>query len=210
MRGTPPALIALSPGTLRVDQLAAFERVLKAALEGGLRGVVLREPGLTDATYLELGRRVRSALARVSGGWFAVHDRAYLALELDADAVHVGFRSLGPAQLRDWLPRDVAIGLSTHAGDDVAAWDAADYLFHGPVFATPSKTHARAPVGFEGLRRAVASARAPVWALGGLQPGHAREVAASGAHGLAVLGGILARPDAAERARAYVAAWLAR
>lgn len=210
MRVAPPALIALSPGTLRVDEFAAFERVLGAALEAGLRGVVLREPSLTDAAYLELAREVRSALARTDGGWFAVHDRAHLASELDADAVHVGFRSLVPAELRDWLPPDVAIGLSTHADDDVAAWGAADYLFHGPVFATPGKAHARAPVGFEGLRRAVASARAPVWALGGLQPEHAREVAASGAHGLAVLGGILARPDAAERTRAYVAAWLAR
>jgi thiamine-phosphate pyrophosphorylase len=201
-----PEVIGISPGTLDERSLAAFERRLGAAWAGGLRGVMLREPALTDRAYLELARRVREMVARGEGGWFAVHDRAHLALEVGADAVHVGWRSLRPGELRAWLPREIAIGLSTHADDDDASWAGADYLFHGPVFAI-AKPHARVPVGIDGIARAVARTDRPVWALGGLAPEHASELVSAGARGMAVLSGLLARDDAGGRARAYVEAW---
>ena len=198
----PPPIVALTPG----DARAGLERAVQSAVEAGLRGVVLREASLSDRAYLELALALRARLDPALGGWLCLHDRPHLARAARADAVHLGGRSLAARDVRAWLDPELALGLSTHAGDDPRGWSEADYLFHGPVLAT-TKPGARPPIGFEALARAVASTPRPVWALGGLEPADAAAVRASGASGVAVLSGILPRPDAALRAREYLERW---
>ena len=209
----PPRLLALTPGTLAPgDQRAADELVqrIRAAVAGGLRAVLLREPGLPDSEVLALGRRLTERFEEL---WLGVHDRAHLAGAAGARAVHVGGRSLTPAQLRGWLPRSVAVGLSTHAGDDLAGWsepgDRPDYLFHGPVFSTP-KPYPIEPIGLDGLAAAVRRSPVPVWALGGLGPAEVAPALEAGARGVAVLGGLLPAPDPEAAAERYTAALPAR
>jgi len=72
-----------------------------------------------------------------------------------------------------------------------------------------NKLHARAPIGFDGLQRAVLATRVPVWALGGLLPEHADEVRRSGAQGMAVLSGVFGAESPANAARAYLDSWTA-
>lgn len=200
-RRAPPPLVALTPGV----PLAAgeLEARVRAAVGGGLQGVLLREPGMEDGPLLELALRLRALVGR---GWLGMHDRAHLAEACGADAVHVGFRSLAPAELREWLPDHVAVGLSTHAEDDPAQWAGADYLFHGPVFAT-EKPVALEPVGPGGIARATAATERPIWGLGGITPERVGEVLGAGAHGVAVLSGLLASADPAGSARAYLRSW---
>lgn len=215
----PPGLVAITPGTLdarsSADLAGSIVRAVERAAEAGLRGVLVREPGLTDAALIALVRGVRTALERVhpGEGWLGLHDRVHLARTCAADAVHLGFRSLPPADARVVLAaldaqRAIALGLSAHAHDDPSAWEAADYLFFGPVLETPSKRGLVAATGFDGLARAVERARPrPVLALGGLAPEHARNVRATGAHGLAVLRGVLGAEDPAQAFLEYVSAW---
>ncbi len=200
----PPALVALTPGHAQAGRTGELERRVRAALEGGLRGVLLREPELEDGPFEALAGRLRALLNGV-GGWLGVHDRAHLAASARADAVHLGFRSLAPAALRTWLDGETGIGLSTHAGDPPAERAAADYVFHGPVFATP-KPFPLEPVGCAGLRRDVSASTRPVWALGGIEPAQVGEVLASGVRGVAVLSGILPSDDPRRGAAAYVQA----
>jgi thiamine-phosphate pyrophosphorylase len=204
--GAVPRLIALSPGDLGAASDAAaraFLAALERAVGAGLPGVLLREPLLGDRAYLELGARVRAACA---GAWLAVHDRAHLAAALGADAVHLGFRSLAPGEIRPWLRAGIALGLSTHAHDDARAWDSADYLFHGPLHATPSKADRIEPVGEPGLARALAATARPLLALGGVTPADVPRVRGLGAHGVAVRAGILCAADPAGATRAYLTA----
>lgn len=203
----PPPILALSPGTLGAADAPLFLERVRRCVERGLRGVLLRERALSDHVYLELALELRRALPRESGGWLALHDRPHLACAVDADAIHLGGRSLAPSAVRSWLSRDVALGLSTHSGDEPASWRDADYLFHGPVKATRKGIDTVQGIGFEALARAVRGASVPVWALGGLAPEDAAECARAGAHGVAALGGILARHDAPERAASYLRAW---
>jgi len=196
-----PRLIALSPGTLSEGRPTAFLGALERALAAGLPGLLLREPRLSDRAYLELARTVL-ALQAPRAFWFGVHDRAHLAGELGADALHLSFRSLRPAELRGWLAPEIALGLSTHAGDDARAWEGADYLFHGPLRAVPGKADA---VGLEGLAQARAAAPCAVLALGGVQPADGPALRALGLHGVAALSGLLGAPDPAQATRAYLA-----
>lgn len=200
-----PRLIALSPGDLVPGSTARFLEALEGALEAGLPGFLLREPGLADGAYLELAAEV----ARRRAGrplWFAVHDRPHLARALGADAVHLSFRSLRAEELAPWLERSVLRGLSTHASDDPAAWRGADYLFHGPLHATPRKARALEPLGLEGLERARRLAPCPVLALGGVRPEDVGPLRARGLHGVAVLSGILGAPDPRSATASYLEA----
>ena len=178
--------------------------VLERALAAGLPGVLLREPRLTDRAFMELGREVERLRASFPSLWIAVHDRAHLAAELGADALHLSFRSLRPAELRAWLDPRLALGLSTHAHDDASAWAGADYLFHGPLHATPSKAGRLDPVGFDGMEKALARARRPLFALGGVKPADVRELRELGVHGVAVLSGVLGAGDPARAVRGYL------
>jgi len=188
----PPSLIALSPGDLDEARTEPFLHTISACVSAGLRAVLLREPGLSDAATLLLARALRR---RMADGWLALHDRVHLAEACNADAVHLGFRSLAPPVAREILPARIAIGFSAHAQDDADRWAAADHLLFGPVHDTPSKRGVVPSVGFPGLAAAVQRARVPVVAIGGLRPEHAADALAAGASGLAVLSGIVLAPD---------------
>jgi thiamine-phosphate pyrophosphorylase len=203
--GLPPALLALSPGTLRGSADArAFAGAAVAALEAGLRGLLLREPLLSDRAFLELAEELAAARARHEGAWLGVHDRAHAALAVGADGLHLGFRSLAPARARELVGERCALGASAHAGDEPAHLAPADYLFLGPVNDTPSKRGWKEPLGFDGFAAERARLERPVWAIGGLLPEHVARLRAADAAGVAVLGGIFGHPRPAERARAYL------
>lgn len=131
----PPAIVALSPGTIEparpsgvrapastsLSDARSMLATLAEAVRGGLSGFVLREPALGDAAFLALAREARTLLG---DGWLAIHDRVHLARACGADAVHVGFRSLTPRGARAISAAHVAIGFSAHAHDLAAVSDA--------------------------------------------------------------------------------------
>jgi thiamine-phosphate diphosphorylase len=172
------------------------------AAAAGLRGVLLREPELEDGPFLELARELARALAPWPDAWLGLHDRPHLARAAGAAGVHLGGASLEPSVVRAWLAPDVALGLSSHAGDDPARWAGADYLLHAPFGAVPGKG---APLGPSGLAAAVRAAACPVWALGGIGPGDVAAALDAGARGVAVQRGLLGAPDPARAAQAYLA-----
>jgi thiamine-phosphate pyrophosphorylase len=203
----PPHLVGLSPGDLAPQGFPPFLRALERAIAAGLDGLLVREPALEDRALVALLLSVQERLERARAPWLAVHDRAHLALALDARAVHLGWRSLTPAELRPWIGARLALGLSTHERDEPARWSAADYRFYGPVLDTPSKRGLLPAVGFAGLARAVRASQKPVWAIGGLRPEHAPAVRAAGAQGLAVRAGIFLAADAGSAVAGYLEAW---
>jgi thiamine-phosphate diphosphorylase len=182
-----------------------------AALDAGLTGVLLRERRLDERAFLALAHELRARLDALpaprsrGSGWLGVHDRAHLAALAGADGVHLGFRSLAPAELPAFA-RGLAVGLSAHAGDEPAAWAGADYLVFGPVRDTPSKRGILEPVGIDGLAAGVRAAGRPVWALGGIEPADVAPCLDAGARGVAVLRGILGARDPGGAAAAYLAA----
>ncbi len=187
-RKLPPKLFVLSPGDLEAHRFAAWLKTLARCVDAGLSGVLLREPQLPDGLRLYLALQVAKRL-KPSGGYVALHDSPHLAGGAGVDAVHLGFRSLSVGEARGWCTPGLALGLSTHQGDDVQA-QSADYAFYGPVFETPSKAGLKDPVGLQNLADRCSTSPIPIWGLGGITPGNAAEVLACGVSGLAVRGAI--------------------
>jgi thiamine-phosphate pyrophosphorylase len=160
------------------------ERVLAAALEGGVEIVQLRDKHAGDDELLRAGRVIRR-LTREAGALFVVNDLPELALRCEADGVHVGQDDLPVPRVRE-LVGDLIVGLSTHSPAQIAAAEGVDYIGVGPVYATPTK-EGRAPVGLELVREAARAAAVPWFAIGGIDETNADEVVAAGAQRLAVV-----------------------
>jgi thiamine-phosphate pyrophosphorylase len=178
------------------------DRVLAAALEGGVDVVQLRMKDASDDAILAAGRRFRR-LTREAGALFVVNDRPDLALRCEADGVHVGQDDIPVAEVREAAP-GLLVGLSTHSPEQIRAAADVDYIGVGPVYATPTK-EGRTPVGLELVRDAVQAAAVPWFAIGGIDETNVGEVVAAGATRIAVVRAIrdAADPRTAARALRY-------
>ncbi|HWG55531.1 MAG TPA: thiamine phosphate synthase, partial [Gaiellaceae bacterium] len=85
----------------------------------------------------------------------------------------------------------------------VAEYTGATYIGAGPIWSTPSKADAGAPIGLDGLREVCLAVNVPVVAIGGIDASNAGECIRAGASGVAViravaeLGALRAAVDAA-------------
>ncbi len=187
-RRLPPKLLVLSPGDLSTSNAGAWLNVARRCIDAGLRGILLREPGISDALRLSLALHLRDELS-ARDGYLALHDAPHLAQVSRADAVHFGFRSLPLDEVRHWTPPTLALGLSTHHGDPLDRPNP-DYAFYGPVFDTPSKAGLKDAVGLVDLQERCRASSAPVWGLGGIDPSSTAQVLQCGVAGLAVRGAL--------------------
>jgi thiamine-phosphate pyrophosphorylase len=162
--------------------------------------VQVRERALPDGRLLDSLAEAREVTA-AHGVPLGVNDRPDLAVLSGADFIHVGQDDIPvEAARRFGLP----VGLSTHARSEIDA-ASSDYIAVGPVNATPTK-EGRPAVGLELVRYAAANAKAPWFAIGGIDATNVAEVVAAGATRVAVVRAIVEAGDPEVAARALRAA----
>lgn len=123
-----------------------------------------------------------------------VNDRLDVALATQAGGVHLGEKSLPAEEARRLVKslhreKDFLIGVSCHSLEaaKVAEHGGADYLFFGPVFATPSKAAYGSPQGFDRLAEVCRAVALPVLAIGGITLENAADCFSAGASGIAAI-----------------------
>ncbi|MFB6106222.1 MAG: thiamine phosphate synthase [Halobacteriaceae archaeon] len=183
--------------------------VVRAAIEGGVDAVQLREKHLPARDRYEMGRTVRD-LTATAGVPLVVNDRVDLAAALDADGVHLGDEDLPVPVARELLGDDAVVGRSvaTVEGAREAAAAGADYLGVGDVFGTTSKDTdaASTAIGLDRLRAVADAVDVPVVAIGGVTAENAGDAVGAGATGVAVISAVTAADDPEAATRALVAA----
>jgi thiamine-phosphate pyrophosphorylase len=165
---------------------------IRRAFAAGTDWIQIREKDLEARALVEL---VRFAVAETRGtsALVLVNDRLDVALAADAAGVHLGEESLPLEVVTEWRRSagrlDFLIGVSCHSLESArkAERSGADYIFFGPVFATPSKAAFGAPQGIERLREICASVKIPVLAIGGVNLENARACVTAGAAGIAAI-----------------------
>jgi thiamine-phosphate pyrophosphorylase len=184
--------------------------VMEATIRGGADIVQLRDKETPPEELLGKARALRE-LTRRYGVPFIVNDYPELALEAEADGVHLGQEDMPIAEARRRLGEDKIIGISTHtigqAREAVRA--GADYIGVGPVYPTPTKP-GRAAAGLEFVRQAAAEIAIPWVAIGGITLGNADEVLDAGARRLCAVSAIVGSPDPEAASRALKARITAR
>ncbi len=181
-------------------------RFVEACIVGGVDVVQLREKRLDARTLLERAAVVRD-VCRDHAVPFILNDRPDLALDVDADGVHVGQNDASPALARRILGPDKIVGFSTHARAelDAAAGEPADYVSVGPITETPTKP-GRAGTGLEYVSYAAATATRPFFVTGGVTPEAIPDMAAAGATRFVVVRYLTEASDPKEAARRLRAA----
>ena len=179
--------------------LAAF---VAACIKGGVDLVQLRDKEL-DARPLIARARVVRDVCRDFGVPFVLNDRPDLALDVEADGVHVGQDDAPPALARRILGPDAIVGLSTHAPTelDAAAAEPVDYISAGPVSPTPTKP-GRAGTGLDYVAYAAAHSVRPFYVTGGVTPSTVGDVVAAGARHVVVVRWLTEASDPEAAARA--------
>jgi thiamine-phosphate pyrophosphorylase len=181
------------------SDLAEF---LAACVAGGVDVVQLRDKSL-DARPLLARARLAARVCRDLGVPFILNDRPDLALESEADGVHLGQDDAPPALARRLLGPDAIVGFSTHAPAelDAAAGEPADYVSVGPVAATPTKP-GRPGTGLDYLRYAAAVATRPWFVTGGVAPDTVGDMLDAGARRFVVVRWLTEAADPEVAARA--------
>jgi len=168
-------------------------------MAAGIDCVQIREKDLTARQISDVARdALRSAAASFGAGHpnprIVINDRLDVALAEGADGVHLGETGLpvkdARALIENWTAhRDFVVGVSCHSVEAVrtAASAGADYVFFGPVFATPSKAAFGSPQGLELLEDACQWVTIPVIAIGGITLKNAAQCYAAGAAGIAAI-----------------------
>jgi thiamine-phosphate pyrophosphorylase len=170
---------------------ALFETVRKTAA-AGIDWIQIREKDLEARTLAKLVR-LAVADARETGASILVNDRLDIALAAGAAGVHLGETSLPMETVAEWRRSsgrmDFRVGGSCHSLEAAFAAEraGADYIFFGPVFATPSKAAFGAPQGIERLGEVCRGVRIPVLAIGGVTIENAASCIAAGAAGVAAI-----------------------
>jgi thiamine-phosphate pyrophosphorylase len=172
---------------------------VEAAAASGVDWIQVREKGLSGRDCALLVREALQLAAKspASNGATArilVNDRLDVALSERAGGVHLGENSLPLLETKRFMENrgeqeDFVIGVSCHSLEAAksAAIAGADYLFFGPVFATPLKAAFGAPQGLERLTEVCRAVSIPVLAIGGITFANASNCLTAGASGVAAI-----------------------
>lgn len=187
-----------------VDSAEWVRRLVPA----GARLIQLR---IKDRGMEDVRREVRAAMGicSASGAQLVINDYWELALDEDADFVHLGQGDLDGADLKSIRAHEVRIGVSTHNAEEL---DGAfsidpDYVALGPIYPTILKSMPWAPQGLDRIgewKRLVGDR--PLVAIGGITLERAPLCLAAGADSAAVVTDITRNADPIARARAWLEA----
>lgn len=190
----------LSPLSLE-DQTAAFAR-------GGARLIQLRAKDLGDAGFSIVATRCL-AICREAGATLVINDRARIAAEIGAPALHLGQGDLSPADARRIVGEAQLIGISTHTREQfrAALSQPVDYIALGPVFGTSTKENPDPPPGAdlvaEAAQRLENDAR-PLVLIGGITRENLPRLQRIAPRAIfAVISDVLRAPDIATRVTEY-------
>jgi len=169
--------------------------VVEEVLENGATFLQIREKDLAQDAFEAEAERLKALCAqrRVP---FVVNDSVEIALQCDADGVHVGQSDIKGRDIRSIIGPDKILGISAGTVEEAIAAEkaGADYIGVGAIFSTSTKKNARS-MTMERLKEIVGSVSIPVVAIGGISAENILQLCGSGVDGVAVVSAIFAAED---------------
>jgi thiamine-phosphate pyrophosphorylase len=168
--------------------------VLREAIQGGITLFQFREKGigcLYDKEKRELAMDLQ-LICRQFSIPFIVNDDVKLAIDLDADGVHIGQEDKSIEDVRKIIGNKI-LGVSAHNIEEakIAVEKGADYLGVGPMYVTKTKTDTRKVQGPQLIRKMrKADITIPIVGIGGISISKVNIVINNGADGVAIISSI--------------------
>lgn len=171
--------------------LDEYLRFIHHCAVAGITSLQLREKQASYQDCLTLGRQLKSILTAFHIP-LIVNDNVALAIELDADGVHLGQTDTSPIVAREQLGPDKIIGLSIDSKENLQTANTLpiDYVGIGAIFPTKTKQNISTIWGLDGLAKISPLSKHPIVAIGGIDESNTQNVVHAGAHGVAVISAI--------------------
>ena len=177
--------------------------VLRQALEGGITCFQFRDKGKFSLENSPMEQRSLAIscqdLCRQYNVPFIVDDNVDLALEIEADGIHVGQSDMPVKTIRARTNKPLIIGWSVNRLDEAKIGEELseiDYFGIGPIFPTQSKENPKPTLGMafiQTLREA--GITKPLVAIGGVKREHVKTLRKYGSDGVAVITAITQAND---------------
>jgi len=197
----------LPDGLETADLLSKAEQALK----GGVRILQLRDKNLGFKKTLQRAQKLRELTSHY-GARLIINDSVQIALESQADGVHLGREdeAMRLSQVRQDVGTQLLIGITCRADAAFAKFvldGGADYVSFGAIWTTHSKPEVP-EIGLARLTKARQMfPEANICAIGGIDQSRLAEVKAAGADCAAVISGLFAAKDIEAEAKAMVETW---
>lgn len=166
----------------------------RMAVEAGVPLVQYRNKNCSPEQFKREAQECR-AITRINGAQLMVNDQLEIALEVEADGVHLGLKDINTASARAQAGSDFIIGGTANTLEDVLHHykNGVDYVGVGPFRYTTTKKELSPVLGVEGYvalieRLTANNIQLPVIAIGGIVPEDVTGLLAIGMHGIAVSG----------------------
>lgn len=178
--------------------------VMEEAILGGVDIIQLRDKTSAKPELLRKARALRE-LTRKHQVTFIVNDHIDVAIEADADGIHLGQGDLPIMEARRIIGNKI-IGISTHALHEaqLAERQGADYIGVGPVFPTATKADVVDPVSVSYVREVAQTIKIPFVAIGGIKLHNVDEVIAAGATRICAVSEIVGSRDVRGTCEAFL------
>lgn len=173
----------------------SLTKVCKEVLESGATFLQIREKDLDEETFEEEAKALKELCEKYHVP-FVVNDNVDIAIDIDADGVHVGQSDIKGRDIRSILGPDKILGISAGTVEEAVAAEkaGADYIGVGAVFGTSTKKDAR-NLSVEKLREISRAVTIPVVAIGGINKSNLMDLSGSAVDGVAVVSAIFAAED---------------
>jgi len=178
--------------------------VMEQAILGGADIIQLRDKTSGKQELLRKAKALRELTLKYKVT-FIVNDHIDVAMEVDADGIHLGQDDLSLLEARKIVGSKI-IGISTHALHEaqLAEQQGADYIGVGPVFRTATKVDVVDPVSVLYLREVANSIKIPFVAIGGIKLSNVDEVIEAGATRICAVSEIVGSADVKGTCEAFL------
>ena len=169
--------------------------VCENVLENGATFLQIREKDLSEEAFEQEAAKLKDLCAKYRVP-YVVNDSVEIAVDIDADGVHVGQSDIKGRDIRAIIGPDKILGISAGTVEQAIAAEqaGADYIGVGAVFGTSTKKDAQ-NISREQLLAICNAVTIPVVAIGGISAGNILELSGSGVDGVAVVSAIFGAQD---------------
>jgi thiamine-phosphate pyrophosphorylase len=170
--------------------------IARMAYEGGADVVQLRMKNASKEDMLRDALAIKE-IADDYCRFFIVNDNVEVAIESEADGVHLGQSDMPVEEAVSMMGRKAIVGISANTVEDAkkAYEGGAAYIGVGSIFNTTTKPDADQSVGLDAIYRIRQAVDIPIVAIGGINMGNIQDVIRAGADAAAVVSAVVSQDD---------------
>jgi len=195
----------------KLQYITTSATLAEQACKGGVDWIQLRLKNISYDDYRATALEVQ-AICKKYNATFIINDNVKLALDVNADGVHVGKEDpLPPDDVEEMLKGNYIIGCTANSIEDFIhlSGKPVDYIGLGPFRFTNTKQNLSPVLGIEGYQRIFSEIKEramkvpPVIGIGGITEKDVMALLATGLHGIAVSGSITHAVNVTETAKEF-------